>query len=76
VEAKQELNFITEGLSVRAMMNLSRLSQFSVSRSYTPYWYELRGVNPIIGEYMLNNTNTGTDWLDYSEPDGDKETNP
>jgi TonB-linked SusC/RagA family outer membrane protein len=67
VEAKQELDFLTEGLSVRAMMNLSRLSQFSVNRSYTPYWYEVRGVNPITGEYMINNTNTGTDWLDYGE---------
>ncbi|MDR1517686.1 MAG: SusC/RagA family TonB-linked outer membrane protein, partial [Dysgonamonadaceae bacterium] len=73
VEAKQDLNFITEGLSVQAMMNISRLSQFSVSRYYTPYWYELKGINPITGEYMINNTNTGTDWLDYSE--GDKETN-
>ncbi|MDR1222678.1 MAG: TonB-dependent receptor [Tannerella sp.] len=75
VEGQQDLDFITKGLSVRAMMNLSRLSQFSVSRSYIPYWYELRGVNPITGEYMINNTNTGTDWLDYAEPDGDKETN-
>jgi TonB-linked SusC/RagA family outer membrane protein len=73
VEATQDLDFLTEGLSVRAMMNLSRLSQFSVSRAYTPYWYELRGVNPITGEYMINNTNTGTDWLNYSE--GDRETN-
>jgi TonB-linked SusC/RagA family outer membrane protein len=73
VEGQQELGFITEGLSARIMMNLSRLSQFSVSRAYTPYWYEVRGVNPITGEYMINNTNTGTDWLDYSE--GDKETN-
>jgi TonB-linked SusC/RagA family outer membrane protein len=73
IEMKQELDFLTKGLSVRAMMNLSRLSQFSVSRFYTPYWYEQRGVNPITGEYMLNNTNTGTDWLDYEE--GDRETN-
>jgi TonB-linked SusC/RagA family outer membrane protein len=75
VEVQQDLDFLTEGLSVRAMMNLSRLSQFSVSRSYTPYWYELRGINPITGEYMINNTNTGTDWLDYWESADDKETN-
>jgi TonB-linked SusC/RagA family outer membrane protein len=73
VEGQQYLDFITKGLSARVMMNLSRLSQFSVSRAYTPYWYELRGVNPITGEYMINNTNTGTDWLNYGE--GDKETN-
>jgi TonB-linked SusC/RagA family outer membrane protein len=73
VEGQQDLDFITEGLSARVMINLSRLSQFSVSRAYTPYWYEVRGINPITGEYMINNTNTGTDWLDYSE--GDKETN-
>ncbi|MDR1154741.1 MAG: TonB-dependent receptor, partial [Bacteroidales bacterium] len=75
VEGQQELDFIAKGLSARVMMNLSRLSQFSVNRAYIPYWYELRGVNPITGEYMINNTNTGTDWLDYSEPEDDKETN-
>jgi TonB-linked SusC/RagA family outer membrane protein len=74
VEADQKLDFITEGLSLRAMLNISRLAQFSVSRFYTPYWYELTGKDEETGEYNLFNTNTnGTDWLDYSE--GDKVTN-
>lgn len=74
VELNQNLDFITEGLSVRGMLNVSRLSQFSVSRFYTPYWYEISGRDGETGEYSLHNTNTnGTDWLDYSE--GDKVTN-
>lgn len=74
VEVDQKLDFITEGLSLRGMLNISRLSQFSVSRFYNPYWYELMGKDDETGEYNLYNTNTdGTDWLDYSE--GDKITN-
>ena len=76
VEAIQKLDFITEGLSLRAMLNISRLAQFSVSRFYTPYWYELAGRDEETGEYNLYNTNTdGTDWLDYREEGGDKVTN-
>jgi TonB-linked SusC/RagA family outer membrane protein len=74
VELDQQLDFITEGLSIRGMLNISRLSQFSVSRFYSPYWYELAGRDEDTGEYNLYNTNTdGTDWLDYSE--GDRVTN-
>jgi len=74
VEVDQTLDFITEGLSVRGMLNISRLSQFSVSRFYSPYWYELAGKDDETGEYNLFNTNTnGTDWLNYSE--GDRVTN-
>lgn len=71
VELDQKLDFITEGLSVKGMLNISRLSQFSVSRFYTPYWYELTYRDEDTGEYNLHNTNKdGTDWLDYSEGDG------
>lgn len=76
IEANQTLDFVTKGLSFRAMINISRLSQFSVSRFYNPYWYELAGKDPLTGEYRLFNTNTnGTDWLDYAEEAGDKVTN-
>jgi TonB-linked SusC/RagA family outer membrane protein len=74
VEIDQQLDFITEGLSARAMLNISRLSQFAVNRFYTPYWYELAGRDEDTGEYNLFNTNTnGTDWLNYNE--GDRVTN-
>ncbi|GHT70786.1 SusC/RagA family TonB-linked outer membrane protein [Bacteroidia bacterium] len=76
VEADQKLDFITQGLSVRGMLNISRLSQFAVNRFYTPSWYELVDKDEETGEYNLHNTNTGTDWLDYNEGErGEKITN-
>ena len=74
VELQQNLNFLTEGLSIRGLLNLTRLSQFSVSRFYIPYWYEMSSYDYSTGRYTLYNTNTnGTDFLDYSE--GDRATN-
>jgi TonB-linked SusC/RagA family outer membrane protein len=69
LELNQKLDFITEGLSARGMMNISRLSQFAVSRFYTPFWYEMSGYNYNTGKYTLTNTNpaAATDWLDYRE---------
>lgn len=74
VELLQDLNFLTKGLSVKGLLNISRLSQFSVSRFYNPYWYEMSSYDYNTGHYTLHNTNTnGTDFLDYGE--GDKVTN-
>lgn len=68
VEMDQNLDFITEGLKLRGMLNLSRLAQFSVNRFYNPYYYEIASKDEVTGEYLLHNTNLdGTDWLDYSE---------
>ncbi|MDR2816880.1 MAG: SusC/RagA family TonB-linked outer membrane protein, partial [Proteiniphilum sp.] len=69
LELNQKLDFITEGLSARGMMNISRLSQFAVSRFYNPFWYEISGYNYHTKEFKLTNTNptSGTDWLDYRE---------
>jgi TonB-linked SusC/RagA family outer membrane protein len=74
LEGTQQLDFLTEGLLLRGMINFSRLAQFSVQRAYTPYWYEMHGIDPITGEYMLTSTNTGTDWLSYYELPNDKIT--
>jgi TonB-linked SusC/RagA family outer membrane protein len=73
---KQDLKFITEGLSVRGMLNISRLSQFSVDRYYNPYYYEMTSYDYQTGKYTLRNTNetSATDYLDYSESPGDKVT--
>lgn len=74
LEGTQKLDFLTEGLSLRAMLSFSRLAQFSVQRYYNPYWYEVHGIDPISGEYMLTSTNTGTDWLSYYELPDDRVT--
>lgn len=75
LELNQKLDFITEGLSARAMLNISRLSQFSTNRYYNPFWHEISSYNYNTGEYQLTNTNptSGTDWLEYYE--GDREMN-
>lgn len=76
VEGKQKLDFITKGLSVRAMFNVSRLSSFSVTRGYTPFYYKTTLRNPNTGQYGFDLINEdGTEYLKYWEEDGDKSLN-
>lgn len=69
VELKQDLKFLTEGLSVRALFNTSRYSYFDVSRSYNPYFYKVGTYNRRDDIYTLDALNplTGTEYLDYKE---------
>jgi len=69
VELKQDLNFIMEGLSARAMGNTTRESFFGVSRAYNPFYYNLGSYDPSIDEYSLFalNPNQGTEFLQYNE---------
>jgi len=66
-EMKQKLDFITKGLSARAMFNVNRFAQLEVRRQYNPFFYAL---SPQIGnsqDYNLIalNPDGGTDYLDY-----------
>ncbi len=69
LELNQNLDFITKGLSLMALMNISRLAEYSVNRSYIPFWYQLRGnYDSYTGEYHLERINeNGTEYLGYSE---------
>jgi TonB-linked SusC/RagA family outer membrane protein len=68
LEGKQDLKFITEGLSFRAMMNISRLASFDVTRSYNPYWYAVDTYDISTNKYTLKRTNDdGTEYLNYVE---------
>lgn len=69
IEASQDLSFITPGLDISAMFNISRLAQFSVSRQYNPFYYKLAQYDSFTGDYMLDeiNENSGTEYLGYSE---------
>jgi TonB-linked SusC/RagA family outer membrane protein len=73
LELKQDLKFITEGLSARGMMNISRLSQFAVNRAYNPFWYEISSYNRLTGDYQLRQTRIGTEYLGYGELNNDRE---
>lgn len=75
VELKQNLNFITEGLSFRTMGYLRRYSYYSVDRSYNPFYYSAI-VDPTTQDYNLVVLNdgsatsigtVGTEYLGYAE---------
>lgn len=68
-EVEQDFNFITEGLSFRALGNTNRESYFDVSRFYNPYYYEASGYDKVNDSYSLQilNETQGTDYLDYRE---------
>lgn len=68
-EMKHNLAWITEGLSLRGLMNTNRESYFDVNRAYSPFYYEIATYNPLSDEYLLQNINPndGTEYLGYSE---------
>lgn len=68
VEADQDLSFITKGLSFMTLFNLTRLSEYDVYRSFSPYWYTLDSYDSYTGEYHVRRINdNGTDYLNYKE---------
>lgn len=75
IELNQELEFITEGLSLRGMFNTNRYSFFDVSRFYNPYYYNVAMYDKSEDAYLLNliNEETGTEYLEYDE--GQKDVN-
>lgn len=74
-EVKQNLAFITEGLSLHAMFNTTRTSFFDVSRFYNPFWYQVGLYDKYANSYDLVqlNPNGGTEYLNYDE--GQKDIN-
>ena len=67
-ELKQDLSFITKGLSIRGMASTTRNTYFDVVRSYNPFYYEIGGYDAYHGTYTLNclNPSSGTEYLTYS----------
>jgi TonB-linked SusC/RagA family outer membrane protein len=43
IEVNQKLDFLTKGLTFRALFNTKRESESSIIRFYNPYYYKLRG---------------------------------
>jgi len=74
-ELKQKLDFITKGLSVRAMFNTNRYSYFDVSRYYNPFYYSVSNYDKATDKYTLRSLNesSGTEYLGYNE--GTKDIN-
>lgn len=74
-ELKQQLDFITKGLSLRAMFNTNRYAFFDVQRYYNPFYYQVSLYDKASDSYSLTSLNelTGTEYLDYKE--GSKDIN-
>jgi TonB-linked SusC/RagA family outer membrane protein len=74
-ELKQQLDFITEGLSLRALFNTNRYAYFDVQRFYNPFYYQVSLYDKASDQYTLASLNelTGTEYLDYRE--GTKDIN-
>ncbi|TKG95233.1 SusC/RagA family TonB-linked outer membrane protein [Puteibacter caeruleilacunae] len=66
-ELKQDLKFITEGLSARMLASSNRYSYYDVSRYYNPYYYQIGAYDKKTGEYSLTqlNKDEGTEYLEY-----------
>lgn len=76
LEAKQDFSFFTEGLKARVMFNTSRYSYFDLSRSYTPYYYNIGSLNTD-GSYnlgLINQTSNPTEYLNYYPGSKDVDT--
>lgn len=68
LELKQDLKFVTKGLSARILINVARLSQFTVKRSYNPFYYGISTSDDKTGAYTLSrlNADSGTEYLGFN----------
>jgi TonB-linked SusC/RagA family outer membrane protein len=66
-EVKQKLDFITEGLSARAMFNTNRYSYFDVTREVGYYYYKAIDYDKKSDKYVLDEIREGSETLSYSE---------
>ncbi|WP_414602762.1 SusC/RagA family TonB-linked outer membrane protein [Phocaeicola plebeius] len=69
LELRQNLDFLTKGLSARVLFNTSRTSYFDVSRYYTPFYYNVADYDRATDTYQLValNSEGGKEYLEYSE---------
>ena len=70
-EVKQDLKFLTEGLSARLLFNTSRISSYDVSRKLNPYYYKMTNYDYLTGDYAIDiiNPDDGSEYLIY-DPGG------
>lgn len=69
LELKQDLDFLTNGLSFKSMVNTYREAFFAVTRAYNPYFYQLAGYDKLSDTYTITSLNdeTATEYLDYNK---------
>src|SRR5690606_7720568 len=72
MELRQDLSFLTEGLSSRSMFNTNRISRFDIERSYNPFYYDLEYFDRSTGDYGIYSFNetSGTEFLNFGVNEG------
>jgi TonB-linked SusC/RagA family outer membrane protein len=67
IELRQNLDFFTEGLSVKALFNTNRMAYYSLQRAFTPFYYTLSSWDRYNDTYTLRplNPETGTEYLNF-----------
>ncbi|WP_270089999.1 SusC/RagA family TonB-linked outer membrane protein [Sphingobacterium sp. SYP-B4668] len=71
MELKQNLSFVTEGLTFRSMFNTNRTSRYDIVRAYKPFYYEVDAYDKRTMEYSLKgfNQTTGEEFLSFGLDD-------
>ncbi len=77
IQLTQKFDFLTQGLSARALINTARISFFDMVRQYSPFYYARGGYNIRENTYQvfLVNEEKGKDYLDYSPSNGSQSIN-
>ncbi|MBO9593822.1 MAG: TonB-dependent receptor [Niabella sp.] len=67
MEVKQNLNFLAQGLNFRIMANVNRTSNFSTTRQFFPFWYQVSAYDKASNTYSLMGLNpeSSTEYLNY-----------
>ena len=67
ISLNQKLDFITEGLSLKALVNFKNWSESSYNRSIKPYYYKVKDGSylPDTDEYELQLLQTGDQYLSH-----------
>jgi TonB-linked SusC/RagA family outer membrane protein len=69
-EVKQNFDFITKGLSARALFNVNRYSLLDLRQAYIPFFYEMLYIEALDREYLLAlNPNDGRETLELLSTD-------
>jgi TonB-linked SusC/RagA family outer membrane protein len=69
-ELKQNLNFITEGLSARALFNVNRYSLLDLRQSYIPFFYRLEYTEALDSDALIAiNPDSGRETLELLSTD-------
>ena len=69
LDLDQKLDFITKGLSFKALVSYKNWSKTKVTRSFVPYYYQLESADPIEGggyDFKYNSLNQGSTALSTS----------